>query len=167
MKLLDGGSVRRKALPNTKNKYRHIHALSGIRTYDPSVRADEDTYMPWTCGHCDRPFATCCLFNVGYSSIWSVRWLSKDYMAVHIGSWVVCRFAIDALVETVLTKSGSRSEMSRFQLEILETLPSAFCDDFYRSISFKITNKLRSDWFREVLVNIRFRTVWPLESLKL
>jgi hypothetical protein len=45
---LDGGSALRKAATYTE-QHRHrinantdIHALSGIRTHDPSVRADED-----------------------------------------------------------------------------------------------------------------------------
>jgi hypothetical protein len=44
--LLDGGSGRRKAAIYTvRHKHRinaNIHALSGIRTHDPSVRVGED-----------------------------------------------------------------------------------------------------------------------------
>jgi hypothetical protein len=32
----------------------NIHALSGIRTHDPSVRAGEDISCISPCGHCDR-----------------------------------------------------------------------------------------------------------------
>jgi hypothetical protein len=43
---LDGGSARRKAATYTwqhKHKInKNIHAFSGIRMHDPSVRADED-----------------------------------------------------------------------------------------------------------------------------
>jgi hypothetical protein len=34
-----------------------IHALSWIRTHDPSVRASEDDSWPRPRGHCDRPRA--------------------------------------------------------------------------------------------------------------
>jgi hypothetical protein len=40
-----------------QNKYTHtpnIHALSGIRTYDPSVRASEDSSCIRPLGYCDR-----------------------------------------------------------------------------------------------------------------
>jgi hypothetical protein len=33
-----------------------IHALSEIRTYDPSIRASEDSSYPRERGHCDRQF---------------------------------------------------------------------------------------------------------------
>jgi hypothetical protein len=36
------------------NAHTHIHALSGIRTYDPSVRASEDSSYLRPRGHCDR-----------------------------------------------------------------------------------------------------------------
>jgi hypothetical protein len=39
----------------TQNKYTNIHASSGIRTHDPSVRADEDGSCLRLRGHCDRP----------------------------------------------------------------------------------------------------------------
>jgi hypothetical protein len=51
---MDGGSARRKAATctqnNTNTEWTHtdIHALSGIRTHDPSIRAIED-------GSCLRP----------------------------------------------------------------------------------------------------------------
>jgi hypothetical protein len=32
----------------------NIHALSGIRTHDPSVRASEDSSCLRPCGYCDR-----------------------------------------------------------------------------------------------------------------
>jgi hypothetical protein len=38
------------------NAYTDIHALSGIRTHDPSVRAIEDTICLRLRGHCDRRF---------------------------------------------------------------------------------------------------------------
>jgi hypothetical protein len=38
----------------TQNKLTDIHASSGIRTHDPSVRAGEDGSCPRTRGHCDR-----------------------------------------------------------------------------------------------------------------
>jgi hypothetical protein len=38
----------------TQNKCRHIHALSGIQTHDPSVRAGEDISCLRSRGHCDR-----------------------------------------------------------------------------------------------------------------
>jgi hypothetical protein len=36
------------------NAYTDIHALSGIRTHDPSVRASEDSSCLRPRGHCDR-----------------------------------------------------------------------------------------------------------------
>jgi hypothetical protein len=36
-----------------------IHALSGIRTYDPSVRASADISCLRPRGHCDRPLFVC------------------------------------------------------------------------------------------------------------
>jgi hypothetical protein len=59
---LNGGSARRKAAIYTQNntnaEYTHtdIHASSGIRTYDPSVRAGEDVSYLRPRGHCDRRF---------------------------------------------------------------------------------------------------------------
>jgi hypothetical protein len=38
---------------NKRTQYRR-HALSGIRTYDPSVRASEDSSCLRPCGHCGR-----------------------------------------------------------------------------------------------------------------
>jgi hypothetical protein len=38
----------------TQNKRKHIHALSGIRTHNPSVRASEDSSCHRPRGHCDR-----------------------------------------------------------------------------------------------------------------
>jgi hypothetical protein len=54
--LLLRGSARRKAATYTQNKRTHtdIHALSGIRTHDPSVRADEDGSCLRPRGHCAR-----------------------------------------------------------------------------------------------------------------
>jgi hypothetical protein len=38
----------------TQNKRTNIHALSGIRTHDPRVRAGEDNSCLGQLGHCDR-----------------------------------------------------------------------------------------------------------------
>jgi hypothetical protein len=38
----------------TQNKLTHIHALSGIRTHDPSFSASEDSSCLRPRGHCDR-----------------------------------------------------------------------------------------------------------------
>jgi hypothetical protein len=38
----------------TQNNNRDIHAFSGILTYDPSVRATEDSSCLRPRGHCDR-----------------------------------------------------------------------------------------------------------------
>jgi hypothetical protein len=57
---LDGVSARRKASiytqnnTNTEQTHTDIHALSGIRTHDPSVRASEDSSFLRLRGHCDR-----------------------------------------------------------------------------------------------------------------
>jgi hypothetical protein len=39
----------------TEHTHTYIHALSGIRTYDPSVRVSEDCSCLGPHGHCDRP----------------------------------------------------------------------------------------------------------------
>jgi hypothetical protein len=39
----------------TQNKHTDIHALSGIRTHNPSVRANEDSSCLRPRRHCDRP----------------------------------------------------------------------------------------------------------------
>jgi hypothetical protein len=58
---LDLRSAHRKAGTYTQNNYKHrinahtdIHALSGIRTHDPSVRAGEDSSCLSPRDHCDR-----------------------------------------------------------------------------------------------------------------
>jgi hypothetical protein len=51
---LDGGSARRKAATYTQNNTNtDIHALNGIQTYDPSVRAGADGSLLRQRGHCD------------------------------------------------------------------------------------------------------------------
>jgi hypothetical protein len=52
-----GGSARRKdAAYIKKNTNIEIHASSGSRTHDPSVRAGEDGSSFRPRGHCDRTF---------------------------------------------------------------------------------------------------------------
>jgi hypothetical protein len=59
---LDGGSGRRKAATYTENNTNtewtntDIHAWSGIRTHDPSVRAGEDGSCVRPRGHSNRHF---------------------------------------------------------------------------------------------------------------
>jgi hypothetical protein len=61
---LDGGSARRKASTyrtQTQNKRIHtpnIHALSGIRTHDPSVRESENSSCFRPRGYRDRHFVS-------------------------------------------------------------------------------------------------------------
>jgi hypothetical protein len=56
---LDGGSAHRKAATykqnntNRINAHTDIHALSGFRTHEPSVRASEDSSCLRPRGHCD------------------------------------------------------------------------------------------------------------------
>jgi hypothetical protein len=58
--ILGRGSVRRKAATytqsntNTEERHTDTHALSGIRTHDPSVRAAEDGSCHRPRGHCVR-----------------------------------------------------------------------------------------------------------------
>jgi hypothetical protein len=55
---LHGWSARRKATTYAQTKHIHtknIHALSGIRAHDPSVRESEDSSRLRPRGHCDRP----------------------------------------------------------------------------------------------------------------
>jgi hypothetical protein len=57
---LDGGSARRKPATytqdstNTEQKHTDIHALSGIRTHNPSFRTSEVSSCLRLRGHCDR-----------------------------------------------------------------------------------------------------------------
>jgi hypothetical protein len=44
---------------NTKLTQTNIHALSGIRTHDPSVRAGENNSYHRPCSHCDRHGRIC------------------------------------------------------------------------------------------------------------
>jgi hypothetical protein len=55
----DGGSARRKATTyiHTEQTHTDIHASSGIRAYDPTVREGEDVTCIRPCGECDRPLA--------------------------------------------------------------------------------------------------------------
>jgi hypothetical protein len=59
---LNPGSARREAATytqdnkNTELTQPDIHALSGIRTHDPSVRASEGSSSLRPRGHPDRPF---------------------------------------------------------------------------------------------------------------
>jgi hypothetical protein len=46
--------------------HKYIHVLSGIRTYDPSVRASEDSSCLRPRGHCDRQIYI--LFALKYNS---------------------------------------------------------------------------------------------------
>jgi hypothetical protein len=49
---MDGGSARRKACTYTQNKRNtDIHVMSGIRTLDPSIRANEDSSCIRPRGH--------------------------------------------------------------------------------------------------------------------
>jgi hypothetical protein len=56
---LDGGSAHRKTATYTRNNtnteltHTDIHALSWIRTHDPSVRARKDSSCLKPCGQCD------------------------------------------------------------------------------------------------------------------
>jgi hypothetical protein len=58
---LDGGPARRKAATYTEdnkkelNAHTDIHALSGIRTHDPNVRASEDSSCLRPRDHRSRP----------------------------------------------------------------------------------------------------------------
>jgi hypothetical protein len=65
-----GGSARPKAATCTgQRKHRineDIHALSGIRTHDPSVRASEDISCLRPCGHCDRRIIIHYLWKISY-----------------------------------------------------------------------------------------------------
>jgi hypothetical protein len=55
---LDGESALRKAATYTITEYTqtYIHALSGIRTHDPSVPASEDSSCLRPRGHCNRQY---------------------------------------------------------------------------------------------------------------
>jgi hypothetical protein len=57
----------------TQNKHTYIHALSGIRTRDPSVRADENDSCLRLHGHCDRHIiyshCTLCVVHINVRQI--------------------------------------------------------------------------------------------------
>jgi hypothetical protein len=57
------------------NAHTDIHALSGIRTYDPSVRASEDGSCLTPRGHCDRHFAIFFFFGA-ITPIWALAYLN-------------------------------------------------------------------------------------------
>jgi hypothetical protein len=59
--------------PQTRNKRTDIHALSGIRTHEPSVRATEDSSCLRPRGHCDRQLNITKLRRVRYYAI--SRWI--------------------------------------------------------------------------------------------
>jgi hypothetical protein len=65
---LDGGSARLKAATYTRqHKHRinaNVHALSGRRTHDPSVRAGKDSSCLKPRGHCDRLPVECLCLNI-------------------------------------------------------------------------------------------------------
>jgi hypothetical protein len=44
----------------------NIHALSGIRTHNPSFRAGENISLLRRCGHCDRPYDELCFIWMWY-----------------------------------------------------------------------------------------------------
>jgi hypothetical protein len=57
-----------------------IHALSGIRTYYPSVRGSEDSSCVWPRGHCDRPLVSICTVVTAYT------WLCTTFTFVRLWS---------------------------------------------------------------------------------
>jgi hypothetical protein len=73
---LDGGSARRKAANNTgqhkQRIYADIHALNGIRTHDPRVRAGEDISYLRPRGHCDRQS----LYYTTVKGIWKTEFFN-------------------------------------------------------------------------------------------
>jgi hypothetical protein len=54
---MDGGSACRKAATQMQNTR---HAMSGIRTHDPSVQSSEDNSHLRPRGHCERLFSYTC-----------------------------------------------------------------------------------------------------------
>jgi hypothetical protein len=75
---------------NAHNTY--IHALSGIRTYDHSVRASEDSSCFRPRGHCDRPTYI----------LWYKKWQMTDF------SWeLVWYYMKDFLVKWMELKYSS------------------------------------------------------------
>jgi hypothetical protein len=61
---MNGGSSRRKAPTytqnNTNTEHIDIQSLSGIRTHNHSVRADENNLCPRTRRQCDRQYLSIC-----------------------------------------------------------------------------------------------------------
>jgi hypothetical protein len=107
---LDGGSARRKAATYTQNNtsteltHTDIHALSGIQTQDPRVRASEDSSCLTPRGHCDRrwrrvgrgcvspPFLTLALGGCEWSASLPGRFTPGTHL---IGGWVGPRASLD------------------------------------------------------------------------
>jgi hypothetical protein len=92
---LDGGSARLKASPytqnNTNTEYTHtdIHASTGIRTHDPSVRAGEDCSCLRPRGHCDlnpSPYA-----DIKYS-LYRVPLVRETTIPTYTG--IICNTAV-------------------------------------------------------------------------
>jgi hypothetical protein len=76
---LDGSSAHRKVASYTQNNTdTDIHASSGIRTHDPSVRAGEDSSCLRPRGHCDRHNISYWMLNKVYCSQNYCFWTLSD-----------------------------------------------------------------------------------------
>jgi hypothetical protein len=72
------------------------HALSGIRTHDPSVRASEDSSCLRQRGHCDRHKSyivtkTACVKDTTYQFYFNVIALITEFINSHVLPFAQCR----------------------------------------------------------------------------
>jgi hypothetical protein len=65
------------------NAHTDIHALSGIRTQDPSVRDSEDSSCFRPRGHCDRLFMSCKLYYLYKTYSANYACAVKDVVQAH------------------------------------------------------------------------------------
>jgi hypothetical protein len=96
-----GDQLDARLLPTQDNKNRinaDIHALSGIWTHDPSVRAGEDILWLWPLAHCDRLFNVC-------SNL--------------LSSWVTISFSIRTMIDVRVFTCGKSHILSSFWLWLI------------------------------------------------
>jgi hypothetical protein len=95
---LDGGSARRKAATYTQNNtHTDIHAFSGIRTHDPSVRVGEGSSCLRPRGHCDRH---CKL--IGHNSFLFTQPKSCNEILEYCLKLIVCFYLLHDISQTLL-----------------------------------------------------------------
>jgi hypothetical protein len=74
-----------------KHTHTDIHVSSGIRSHDPSGRADEENLCLKASDHCDRLLYPCTWFSSVYCNLkqWKQKYVQKGYCYLH-GWYAVC-----------------------------------------------------------------------------